>query len=112
MIMIASLANVVAAQEVRRFDLAMKGGELAPHWRTLRVKQGDVVEMHWTSERPVHLHLHGYDIELRVKPGEPAVMAFKAAEAGRFGVTTVREDSGNARSHQHGGRVMYLEVYP
>jgi hypothetical protein len=105
--------GAASAQDIRRFDLAMKAGEVAPQWRTLRVKQGDAVELHWrTSEGPVHLHLHGYDIELRVKPGEPAVMAFKAAEAGRFGLTTVREGGANARGHQHGGRVLYLEVHP
>ena len=106
----AALPNVPAAQETRRFDLELKAGELAPQWRTLRVKQGDAVELRWTSERPVHLHLHGYDVELAVKPGEPAMMAFKAAAAGRFGLTTVRD--GGGRGHQHGERVLYLEVYP
>ena len=112
MLVVAFIASRAVAQELRRFDLEMKAGALAPQWRTLRVKQGDAVELRWMSERPVHLHLHGYDIELRVKPGEAAVMAFKAAEAGRFALTTVREDAGSGRSHQHGGRVLYLEVYP
>jgi hypothetical protein len=104
--------SVASAQATRRFDLELKAAEVAPQWRTLRVKQGDAVELRWTSDRPLRLHLHGYDIELRVRPGEPAVMAFKAAEAGRFGLTTVREGDGNTRGHQHGGRVLYLEVHP
>ena len=110
-IAIAGWASAALAQETRRFDLALKAAELAPQWGTLRVKQGDAVELRWTSDRPLHLHLHGYNIELSVKPGEPAIMAFKAAEAGRFGLTTVRE-GGNAHSHQHGRRVLYLEVHP
>lgn len=101
-----------SAQESRRFDLAIKAGAVAPEFRTLRVKQGDTIELRWTSERPVRLHLHGYDLELEVKPGEAGVMAFKAAIAGRFGLSTVREDGGTGRSHQHGVRVLYLEVYP
>jgi hypothetical protein len=112
-LLIAALAFSAAAsaQEARRFDLAMTAGTVAPEWRTLRVKQGDAVELRWTSERPVRLHLHGYDLELTVKPGEPAVMAFKATIAGRFGLSTVRDDSGG-RGHQHGARVLYLEVHP
>jgi len=110
LLVVAFIASRAAAQETRRFDLELKAGELAPQWRTLRVKQGDAVELRWTSERPVHLHLHGYDVELAVKPGEPAMMAFKAAAAGRFGLTTVRD--GGERGHQHGARVLYLEVYP
>ncbi|HEX2725018.1 MAG TPA: hypothetical protein VHN20_04265 [Beijerinckiaceae bacterium] len=111
-VLIAGMSGAAPAQDVRRFDLAMKGGELAPQWRTLRVKQGDAVELRWTSDHPLNLHLHGYDIELRVNPGEPAIMAFKAADAGRFGLTTVRAGGANTRSHQHGGRVLYLEVHP
>ena len=105
--------SLASAQEVRRFDLDMKAGELPSTSRTLRVRQGDAVELRWTSERPMRLHLHGYDIELAIKPGEPAVMAFKAAIAGRFGLSTVRDDAGGNRGgHQHGARVLYLEVYP
>jgi hypothetical protein len=100
------------AQELRRFDLAMKDGEVAPQWRTIRIKQGDSVELHWSSQRPVRLHLHGYDLELAVEPGQPAVMAFKAVEAGRFALSTVREEGRRGRAHQHGGRVLYLEIYP
>ena len=108
-----SWAAGASAQEARRFDLAMTAGTVAPEWRTLRVKQGDAVELRWTSERPVQLHLHGYDLELTVKPGEPAVMSFKAALAGRFGLSTVRDEpGGGGRSHQHGARVLYLEVHP
>jgi FtsP/CotA-like multicopper oxidase with cupredoxin domain len=107
-----SWAAAASAQEARHFDLAMTAGTVAPEWHTLRVKQGDSVELRWTSERPVRLHLHGYDLELTVKPGEPAVMAFKAAMAGRFGLSTVRDEPGGGRVHQHGARVLYLEVYP
>ena len=108
----SAFAAGASAQEVRRFDLSMTAGAVAPESRTLRVKQGDAVELRWTSERPVRLHLHGYDLELTVKPGEPAVLAFKAAMAGRFGLSTVRDEPGGGRGHQHGARVLYLEVHP
>lgn len=101
------------AQEVRRFDLGITAGAVAPEWRILRVKQGDAVELRWTAERPVKLHLHGYDLEVEVKAGEPALMVFNAAMAGRFPLSTVTAEAGSGgRGHRHGARVLYLEVYP
>ena len=100
---------VTEAQDVRRFDLALKAGELPKDQRTIKVKQGESVELHWTSDQPVRLHLHGYDIEVAVKPGEPAVTALKARMAGRFSVEKLQDKPGG---HHHGGRLLYLEVHP
>jgi ferric-dicitrate binding protein FerR (iron transport regulator) len=97
------------AQDVRRFDLALKAGELPRDQRTIKVKEGESVELHWTSDQPVRLHLHGYDIEVAVKPGEPAVTALRARIAGRFSVEKLQDKPGG---HHHGGRVLYLEVHP
>ena len=36
---------------------------------TVRVKEGDDVELRWTSDRPVTLHLHGYEIDAKVAAG-------------------------------------------
>jgi FtsP/CotA-like multicopper oxidase with cupredoxin domain len=73
---------------------------------TIRVQRGDEVELRWTSDRRIALHLHGYDIETTVTPGTPASMSFRAAIAGRFPVS----------EHRHGGRherpLLYLEVHP
>ena len=100
---------VAEAQDVRRFDLALKAGELPKDQRTIKVKQGESVELHWTSDQPVRLHLHGYDIEVAVKPGEPAVTALKALMAGRFSIEKLQDKPGG---HHHGGRLLYLEVHP
>ena len=100
---------MAAAQDIRRFDLVLKAGELPKDQRRIKVKQGDSVELHWTSDQPVRLHLHGYDIEVVVKPGEPAVTALSARIAGRFSVEKLRDKPGG---HHHGGRVLYLEVHP
>ncbi len=95
---------------MRSFALALKAGELPKEQRTVKVKEGDSIELRWTSDQPVHLHLHGYDIERTVKPGEPASMSFKGSVAGRFSVDKVKGESKS--SHQHGGKVLYLEVHP
>lgn len=104
-----ALPALAFAQEVRRFDLALKGGELPKEFRTIKVKQGEAVELRWTSDQPVRMHLHGYDVMVSVKPDEPTVTALNARIAGRFSIEKLSE---KASGHQHGGKVLYLEVHP
>ena len=54
--------------------------------RLIRVKQGDAVRLRWSTDRPIALHLHGYDIETKVEPGAVAEMTFTARATGRFPV--------------------------
>jgi len=109
-LLICMAAPVAArAQDVRRFDLGLKAGELPKDQRTIKVKQGDSVELRWTSDQPIRLHLHGYDVEVVIKPGEPTVTALKAKIAGRFSVEKLADKPGG---HQHGGKVLYFEVHP
>lgn len=74
----------------------------------IRITEGDVLELRWTSDETVDLHLHGYDIELRVRPGEPTVMVIEAAVTGRFPITSHGWGDGG---HGHDA-LTYLEVYP
>ncbi len=46
-----------------------------------------------TSEEPVEVHVHGYDLEEEVEPGEPAILAFEADVTGRFEIED--HDTGN-----------------
>ena len=87
------------------FHLPLEGGKHAGD-STLRIKRGDKVELRWTSDRPIVLHLHGYDLEVKAAPGAPAVMAFTAAIAGRFPVTEHSHGRGHHRA------ILYLEVHP
>jgi hypothetical protein len=73
---------------------------------TVKVKQGDELELRWLSDKPMDLHLHGYDIEVKVSPQAPGVMAFKASFPGRFPVEAHGQNSGPHHP------VLYLEVYP
>lgn len=104
-----ALPAIAMAQDVRRFDLALKAGELPKEQRTIKVKQGEAVELSWTSDQPARMHLHGYDVLVTVKPGEPTVTKLDARIAGRFSVDKVSDKSGG---HHHGGKVLYLEVHP
>jgi hypothetical protein len=111
LIAIAAIAGVggARAQELV-FDLRIENGRVAPNMRLIRLKQGDRVRLRITSDRPVNLHLHGYDIEARVEPGKAAEMSFAARAAGRF---PLEEHRANARGHSHGeAPLVRIEVRP
>ena len=97
------------AQEAKRFELVLKGGALPKEQQTIKIKQGDAVELRWTSDQPLRLHLHGYDVMIDVKPGAPTVTALKARTPGRFSVEKLQQQKSG---HHHGGKVLYFEVYP
>ena len=40
--------------------------------------------LRWTSDIPVEVHLHGYDLEEEVSPGEETDLSFEADLTGRF----------------------------
>jgi hypothetical protein len=100
------LALAAAGAAERAFDLKLVAGKLATERNTLRVAKGDEVELRWTSDRRIVLHLHGYDIETTVTPQAPARMAFTATLAGRFPVSEHTHGKGHHRA------VLYLEVHP
>jgi hypothetical protein len=100
----------VRAAEVA-FDLKIDNGKVPPSMRLIRVKQGDLVKLRWTTDRPIVLHLHGYDIEKKVEPGTVSEMTFQAHATGRF---PVEEHKPNAQgSHGHGeAPLARIEVLP
>jgi FtsP/CotA-like multicopper oxidase with cupredoxin domain len=101
----AALAASAGEHKVIALSLAKGVVRDVPN-NTVRVKQGDDVELRWSSDRPVTLHLHGYEIEAQVTPGKAAAMSFNAKIRGRFPVHEHAEGSANHRP------VLYLEVYP
>jgi cytochrome c oxidase assembly protein Cox11 len=92
-----------AAAEPRRFDLRIENGRIADNVKTVQVQRDEVVEFNWSSDRRTDVHLHGYDIEVTVNPGQTQVMTFRARATGRFPIEA------------HGVRhtvLLYLEVHP
>lgn len=92
------------------FELRIERGQLPPATRLIRVKQGDVVKLRWSSDRPIALHLHGYDIERKIEPGVIAEMTFTARATGRFPVQEHQARSGSG--HTHGAPIVQVEVLP
>ena len=99
------------AQEPARFSIAIQGRKVDPSQKTLRVTQGQAVELAFSADEMAEVHLHGYDQLLIVQPGAPAVMRVQAKTAGRFAIEAHRfgKDSGRSRRHVV---LLYLEVHP
>ena len=100
-----TMAGGATAASSQSFSVELKGGR-AQGEETLKVHQGDQVEVRLSSDRPMALHLHGYDIDVKVAPPAPALLTFKANLAGRFPVHEHREGAGNHRA------VLFIEVHP
>jgi FtsP/CotA-like multicopper oxidase with cupredoxin domain len=92
--------------EPRAFDLSVRGGQLPPADRVIRVHQGDDVTLKWTTDRALTIHLHGYDIEQTISPSGPTTMRFPARATGRFPI----EAHGGPETKER--TLTYLEVHP
>jgi FtsP/CotA-like multicopper oxidase with cupredoxin domain len=64
------------------FDVSVEDGGMNPD--EIEVAEGDRVTLRFTSDAPLELHLHGYDLEAEVAPEEPAELSFEADLTGRF----------------------------
>ena len=86
------------------FAFNIESGHVTGSTRTVRVKEGDFVELSWKADSNLELHLHGYNLLLHVKPGEVRKMSFQAHTAGRYPVS----------NHGGGGHgaLIYIEIYP
>ena len=102
----------VFSAEPARFSIAIQGRNVDPAQKTIQVIQGAALELEFTADETVELHLHGYDQHLMVQPGSVAVMRLDAKIAGRFAVEGHRfgSDAGGGRSRHH--VMLYLEVHP
>ena len=111
MLTIAALCACPAGAQtaVQTYDIRVDHG--VANTPLIRVRQGDWVRLRWISDRPIVLHLHGYDIERKVEAGAVAEMTFLARAAGRFPVEEHRPSA--AGGHSHGDApLVRIEVYP
>ena len=106
----ATRATIIGAGAAElTFDIGIERGRVAENMSVIRVKQGDVVRLRWSTDRSIILHLHGYDIEKKVEPDTVVLMEFVAYATGRFPV----EVHGGPGGHSHGeAPLVRIEVYP
>src|SRR5262245_55266405 len=103
------MAGADAAEVI--YALTITNGRVADNMRLIRVKQNDVVKLEWSTDKPMTVHLHGYDVEQELKPGTVTHMSFTARATGRF---TIEPHIGKTPSggHAHGDVLVTIEVYP
>ncbi len=109
---LAALPALAAEEMSKVIDVRIEGRRVAAPQGPIRVKRGDIVELRWQTDEAVRLHLHGYDVELTVKPGRAAKMVIRARVAGRFPITS---HGWGVRGHGQGNghdALTYLEVLP
>jgi Cupredoxin-like domain len=71
-----------AGPRERTFDLSIEGGEMSPS--DISVNEGDRVTFRISSDKPMEFHMHGYDVEREIEPGQTAELHFRADLTGRF----------------------------
>jgi hypothetical protein len=99
-----------------RISIAIKNRKLGSEaHKYIRITQGDVLELVFTTDETSELHLHEYDIYLNTEPGTPSVLRVDAKIAGRFALESHRFGSEakapSTGAHEH-VVLLYLEVYP
>ena len=72
--------------EGMRIEVRIAGGQVSGDTGRVPVAVGTQVTLAITSDAADQAHLHGYDIEQELTPGEPAEMAFDATIPGVFEV--------------------------
>jgi FtsP/CotA-like multicopper oxidase with cupredoxin domain len=115
---VAAAADGQGAQApARSFEVRIEGRRVPQAQRVLRATEGERVELRWTADEPLVLHLHGYDLETRVAPGKPAVTSFTARLTGRFPVAIHVDVPGRSSpsakiSSHHHVTLLHVEVHP
>jgi hypothetical protein len=108
--LITAGAPAVAAELT--FDIKIDHGRVPDTMRLIRVNEGDVVKLRWTSDQPIVLHLHGYDIEKRVAPDAVTELAFTAYASGRFPIHVHAQGAGASGPAHEDAPLATIEVYP
>ena len=107
----AALALAATVPE-KIYNLTIINGTLPAEQRLIKVTKDDMVHLRVTSDAAGEFHLHGYRMEMKLLPGKPAEISFKAQATGRytFGWHGAA-DKAKAENH-HGPEFAALEVYP
>ena len=78
----ADAAESVAAEKV--FALDITAGKTPAAQQAIRVQKNDPVKLRIKSDTAGEVHLHAYRQDIKLAPGTPAEISFKAHATGRF----------------------------
>jgi hypothetical protein len=111
LLLITAWSAGVPAAELT-FDIKIERGRVPDTKQLIRVNEGDVVKLRWTSDQPLILHLHGYDIEKRIAAGAVTVLAFTAYAPGRFPIHVHAQGTAVGGHAHEDAPLAIIEVYP
>ena len=80
----AAVAAVVSTPQELRIDLVVQDGRRVSGPELIQAMQAQPIRLRVTSNRADELHLHGYDLRLKLQPGVAAGLSFNATLSGRF----------------------------
>jgi len=76
--------------------IRIRGGEVVGGPAEIRANKGDTVVIVVRADAPDDIHLHGYDVEKKAAPGQPARFRVKTDIEGEFEIEShVAEDAGH-----------------
>ncbi len=93
----------------RLIVLDIRDGKIPDGLRLVRVTQGDLITLRLTTDQPMILHLHRYNIEIQAGSGSTVEFAFIAYAAGRFPIEAHLEGKEPPPGQP---ALIHLEVYP
>jgi hypothetical protein len=93
-------ATPAATAAGRRIEVQVAGGQVSGDTGRVPVVAGEHVTLVITSDVADEVHLHGYDLEAELSPGQPAELTFDATIPGVF----------EAELHQAGTQLLSLQV--
>ena len=93
----SSSASTPAGQ---RIEVQVSGGQVSGDTGRVPVAAGEHVTLVITSDVADEVHVHGYDLESELSPGQPTEIAFDAAIPGVFEVEL----------HEAGTQLLSLQV--
>ena len=107
-------ASVPAADAPqKKFELSIVQGVAPVSQRTMKVEKGDAVNLAITSDTAGELHLHGYQLSVKLLPAQPATLAFTAFATGRYPFEWHAADTrASGSSHHRGPPLAVVEVRP
>jgi len=104
------------AAAAREFEIGIRDRRVEGSASTLRVKRGETVVLRLRTDEAVSLHVHGYDLHVKLSPASPASTRFEAKVAGRFPITAHEFGAAaDPKARPQSPRevtLLYLEVLP
>ena len=103
----------VSATEEKVFSLDITAGKTPAAQQVIRVEKNDLVKLRISSDAAGEVHLHAYRQDIKLVPGTPGEIGFKAHATGRFRIEWHAATVKNAKAGaHHAPPLAMLEVRP